>query len=293
MAAGDLRGLVRDIAEGSVAHRLPQHSAAIAFRILVSLVPLALLAKAISPAEFVERISSTEKSIPVKTGAETRSRIAGASESDQTSRKPSAPRRPRPLLLLWELSRAVRSIMVALDEIHDVEESRSAVRVLATTLVLAAVIGVCIVASVLAVIVLPRLASGFARVGLTLVAYGLAVVLLGVVAALIVRYAPAEHPSPRWASAGSAVVVAVWLVRVLAVRLVGRLDRELRAGGRQPDRLPRADRVRLHVRGDLPRRRRDRRAGTRARSRSRPLAESAGPAGGGTEPTPPPAAASV
>ena len=30
--------------------------------------------------------------------------------------------------------------------------------------------------------------------------------------ALLVRYAPAEHPEPRWASAGSLLVVGGWIV---------------------------------------------------------------------------------
>lgn len=119
------------------------------------------------------------------------------------------------LLLLWELSRGVRSVMVALNEIHDVDESRSARRLLVTTLALALAICLFLVASVLAVTVLPRLADGLVRVGLTVCAWGLAVFLLGIVVGLLVRYAPAEHPSPRWASAGSALVVAVWLAASL------------------------------------------------------------------------------
>jgi membrane protein len=36
--------------------------------------------------------------------------------------------------------------------------------------------------------------------------------LLGVALGLLVRYAPAEHPEPRWASAGSFAVVDIWIL---------------------------------------------------------------------------------
>lgn len=34
----------------------------------------------------------------------------------------------------------------------------------------------------------------------------------GFVTALLVRYAPAERPGPKWASVGSAIVVGTWVV---------------------------------------------------------------------------------
>jgi membrane protein len=102
-------------------------------------------------------------------------------------------------------------VTIALNEIHDVEEERSRERVLATTLGLAVATGLCVVASTLAIVVLPRLAGGLVRAGLTIAAYGIAIVLLGLVVALLVRYAPAEHPSAEWASVGGALVVATWL----------------------------------------------------------------------------------
>ena len=37
--------------------------------------------------------------------------------------------------------------------------------------------------------------------------------------ALLVRYAPAEHPRPRWASAGSIAIVAAWIVLSLVFRV--------------------------------------------------------------------------
>jgi membrane protein len=52
------------------------------------------------------------------------------------------------------------------------------------------------------------------RIGLlaTVLRWPVAVLLLGLAVALLVRYAPAEHPDPRWASVGSAVIVGGWLL---------------------------------------------------------------------------------
>src|ERR687888_667755 len=46
-----------------------------------------------------------------------------------------------------------------------------------------------------------------------------AAVLLGVAIGVLVRYAPAEHPRPRWASAGSVAIVVAWIVLSLVFRV--------------------------------------------------------------------------
>jgi uncharacterized BrkB/YihY/UPF0761 family membrane protein len=39
------------------------------------------------------------------------------------------------------------------------------------------------------------------------------------VVALLVRVAPAEHPAPRWASAGSVLIVGFWIVATVLYKL--------------------------------------------------------------------------
>jgi membrane protein len=204
--------VARDVAAAWGKHRLSTHAAAIAFRILVSLVPVVLLALAmlgvlglgdvwtdsLAPAVH-DRVTqpvydAIDVSVQKILSDGSIGLIAFAS-----------------LLLLWELARAVRAVTIALNEIHDVEERRSRTQVLVTTVALAVATGLCLVASTLAIVVLPRLADGVERLGLTIAAYAIAIVLLGLVVALLVRYAPAEHPSPEWASVGGALVVVSWL----------------------------------------------------------------------------------
>jgi membrane protein len=195
-----------------VKHRLSTHAAAIAFRILVSLVPLALLGLALLGALGLDDVWNDTVAPALE------DRVTGPvfrgidfSAKEILSRGGVALIAFAGLLLLWEISRGVRAAIVALNEIHDVEETRSVRMLLGTTLALAVAIVVCVVAAFLVVVTLPRLTDGLARLALTAAAWAVAVLLLGFVVGLLVRYAPAEHPSPEWASAGSALVVAVWL----------------------------------------------------------------------------------
>ena len=43
--------------------------------------------------------------------------------------------------------------------------------------------------------------------------------LLGIAIGALVRYAPAEHPRPRWASVGSIAIVGAWIVLSLVFRV--------------------------------------------------------------------------
>ena len=84
------------------------------------------------------------------------------------------------------------------------------------TVGLPTVIGLALIGSAMSVTVLPRLGvDGIAHLLLTVGAWAIAALQLGLVVGLLVRYAPAERPSVRWASAGSAVVVATWIVASL------------------------------------------------------------------------------
>jgi membrane protein len=61
--------------------------------------------------------------------------------------------------------------------------------------------------------------TGAASVTLDVGRWFVAVLLLGVVVALLVRVAPAEHPAPRWASAGSVLIVVSWIVATVLYKL--------------------------------------------------------------------------
>jgi len=209
--------VARPLATALREHNLSAHAGAIAFRVLVSLVPLVLLGLGLLGTLGLEDVwtDSLAPSLQERVTAPVFTAIDFSVDEIFASGALGLIVFAS-LLLVWELSRAVRAIMVALNAIHEVEEGRSARRLLTTTLALALAIGLALIGSVLAVTVLPRLGTGsIGRVLLTIVAWLAAIALLMLVVGLLVRYAPAERPSAGWASAGSLLVVATWIVASL------------------------------------------------------------------------------
>jgi membrane protein len=206
--------LIRETAGAFREHELFVFASALAFRVLVSLVPLTLLGFAllgllgrddlwreelgpqlkdrVTPAVYRAIDDTVERIFHSQTWALFVFAIAFA---------------------LWNLARAMRVVMKAMNAIHGVRERRSPRRLIATDVVLAVVVLLSFVGSFSLVVLLPRLAhGGAASTVLKLVAWLAAAVVIALTLAILVRYAPAERPEPRWASAGSLVVVATWIM---------------------------------------------------------------------------------
>jgi membrane protein len=123
------------------------------------------------------------------------------------------------LLATWYLAAAIRTIEEALNQIHEQKDSRTWVRRGLVSAALAVAVGGCLVGSFLVVVAAPRAARhGAGHVLLGLGRWAAAVLLLSLAVGLLVRYAPSEHPEPRWASAGSALVVGGWIVASVVFR---------------------------------------------------------------------------
>jgi membrane protein len=204
------------LVEAFVRHDLPTFTSALAFRVLVSLVPLALLGLALLGAFGLEGVWRDELGPTVEKRVTREVYEAIDSSVERIFRTSSLGLIVfASALLLWELSRAVRTAIKALNAIHDVKETRSARRLAAIDLGLSLVLAVCVVTSMLLVAVLPRLVDGGASIAASLGAWLAAAVLLGIAAGMVVRYAPAERPSARWASTGSLLIVGTWIVASL------------------------------------------------------------------------------
>ena len=206
------------MARHAVHDRVLTYAAAIAFQALVALVPLTLLGLGLlgalglgdtwddSLAPEVER----RVTAPVFEGIDnTVQRVLARGDASLIAFAA--------LLSLWYLSAAVRTIIEAFNQIHEVDDGRPWWHRRLISLGLAIASGACLVGSALLIIVAPSAAGGGLLNGLLEVGrWCAAVVLLGLAVALLVRYAPAEHPQPRWASAGSAMVIGCWIVASLA-----------------------------------------------------------------------------
>jgi membrane protein len=212
--------VVRDLLRCARDHKLPVYSAALAFQTLTALVPITLLGLAILGAAGLEDVwrdtlgPSVQEKVtqPVFEGIDYSVERIFRQGSGGLIAVAFA-------LVLWYVSFAVRLLMDALNTIHDVRERRSWLRQVVTAVGLALATACLVVAATLVVTAGPRLADGgVLDWTLAILRWPVAALLLAAVVALLFRYAPAERPEIRWASAGSALVIVVWFVTSLAFR---------------------------------------------------------------------------
>ena len=213
------RELVRDLQRRFADHELPIYASAIAFRGLISVVPLALLGlgllsalglrdtwhNSIAPAIEPKVLPAVYDGINASVDKIFSSSSAGLIVFAAA-------------LTIWDLSLGMAAVMRVLNRVHDVEEERSTLRRVAIAVGLAVGVGACVIFAVLLLVVAPR-TDGALHVLLGLLRWLFAPLLLVLAVGLIVRFAPAQKPDARWASAGSLLVIVVWIVATLLFKL--------------------------------------------------------------------------
>lgn len=208
-----------DVRDAFVEHNLLTYAAAMAFQMIVALLPLAFLSLALLGAlgeghlwqdtlapglrgrvtpEVYRAVDSTGRKI-VSSGIPATIAVAG-------------------LLSVWYLTAAVRAVMEALNRIHDVNDQRVWWRRGVLALALGTATGAAVVGSFL-LVTLGSTVSGPAAVAVDVGRWLVAIVLLGLAVGLLVRIGPAEHPEKRWASVGSVLIVVSWLVATVLYKL--------------------------------------------------------------------------
>ena len=196
-------------------HRLATHATALAFRVLTSLVPLALLGIGVLRALGLQSVW-TESIAPTLHRHLAPSAAAAADEVARGifERSGLGLLALASLMVLWNTFRATSEVERALDEIHERElQERPLVETLARRLALAVVVDLCLVSALLSFVVAPRIVhAGTAHLALEALRWVLAVGLLWAAVTALFRYAPLERPEASWASGGSALVVGTWLV---------------------------------------------------------------------------------
>jgi membrane protein len=206
-----LRGLLRDLKAAVGENRLLLFASAIAYRALVVLIPLVLLGLALLGAFGLS--STWGNSIAPAVDPHVQKPVARAINftvqqilsGDSTFLILFAS-----VLVLWNMTLGVFTVMDALNEIHGVRERRSLTRRVVTAALLAAAAGLLLIVALLVMSAAPLIGGPWHTVfgiGRWLVAP----VLLAVTVELLFRYGPAERPETEWASAGSALVIVVWL----------------------------------------------------------------------------------
>lgn len=200
-------------------HELPIYASAIAFRALISVIPLALLGlgllsalglkdtwtNSISPAIKPKVLPAVYDGINASVDKILSSNSAGLIAFAA-------------LLAVWDLSLGMSAVMRVLNHVHDVEEDRPPLRRIAVAVGLAVGVGTCVIGAMLLLVVAPR-AGGALHVLLGILRWVLAPLVLGLAVGLLVRFAPAQKPQARWASAGSLLVIVTWIVATLLFKL--------------------------------------------------------------------------
>ena len=210
--------VARKIADAFVEHNLLTYAAAIAFQALVALVPLSILGLALLGALGLDSVW-TDSVAPAIHGRVTQPVYHAI---DYTARRVLSSGSAGVIafsaaLSTWYLAAAMRAVMEALNMIHDVHDPRPWWRRALLAVGLGVGCGVALIGSVLIVTAAPR-GGGAADVLAGVGRWLAALVLLMTAIALLVRFGPAEHPQPRWASAGSVLVVCSWIVASLVFR---------------------------------------------------------------------------
>jgi membrane protein len=208
------QGIVAQIAATFTEHNLLTYSAAIAFQGLVALVPLTLLWLGILGATGHKEIWTTQ----IAPAIEKRVTAPVFHGIDDTVRRildhgTAGVIAVSILLSAWYLTAAMRAVIEALNRIHDVEDQRAWWHRLGIALLLGMTSGAGLFGAALLVVGGPRGAL------LGVVRWVGAIVVVGLVVGLLLRFAPAQRPQTSWASLGAGLIVVSWVVASILFRL--------------------------------------------------------------------------
>ena len=207
--------MARDVREAFVKHNLLSYAAAVSFQAVMALIPLALLGLALLGALGLGHVWADNLAPGL------RGHVSQPDDhaADFTAKRNISTGAPTTivfagLLSAWYLTAALRVVIEALNRIHDVVDERVWWRRALIALALGLATGCALMTSF--VVISAGGGTGADAVLLGVGRWLLAIVLLGLVVGLLVRFAPAEHPQPRWASVGSMLVIGCWILASLA-----------------------------------------------------------------------------
>ena len=123
------------------------------------------------------------------------------------------------LLALWQVSGAVRACMSALSKIYGTRDERPWYLRFPLSIGLAVVVLAALVGAAFLVLGLKHAVHGGWGLPFSILRWLLTIGLLTAAFGVLVRYAPEESQSKRWASAGAAFVVVLWIAQSLLFAL--------------------------------------------------------------------------
>src|SRR4051794_2208532 len=201
-------------------HDLLTSASGIAFRSVVALVPLILLAVAVLGASGEQRLWTDQLGPAIQPRV-----LPGVyAGMDATVRKIFAENGTVLLvfaagLALWDVSSAVRAVMGSFAKVYEEEEQRSTLRRFAVSLAIAVPFSVGVIGSLLLVTLLPKAADGGVGVLLTIASWIVALAALSASLWVLLRFGPPQGRRVAWVGVGAGLVVMGWIVQSALFRI--------------------------------------------------------------------------
>ena len=204
--------LGRELVDRFAERDLLTYASAVAFQVLLAVVPMALTAAALLGFLGLQEVWQDELRAEVEAAmAPDAFRVVDRTVQDALGEKQLVWLTFGVAFTIWQLSGAVRSTSGPLNLVYEVEEDRPWVpRVVASILTSIAMLPLLVAAIV-------SFAFGDGLLGLGpvvgfVVRWGLSAMFLLTVVWLLIRFTPAVRPQAHWISVGSGLVVGGWLV---------------------------------------------------------------------------------
>jgi membrane protein len=219
----DVRALTTDVVASFRENGLANFASAIAFRVVLALIPFLLFLMALIGFLDLEEVWRSDVAPEIKKNV---SDVA-FKLVDDTVRQVLREKRLWWLTIglavtLWELSAATRVTMAALDRVYGFHRRRGFLEVLPRSLALGAAMGLSVVAAIAVVRFGPLLTGevhGIVAVLSFIFRWSLAAAILAVGVALTVRYGAATRQPVPWVSFGTGLVLVSWVLTSIAFGL--------------------------------------------------------------------------
>jgi membrane protein len=210
------RELTTDVVRSFQRNGLANFASAIAFRVILALVPFLLFLFALMGYLHLDEIWGNDVAPELeKNVSETAYRLISDTIDQVLSQKQVWWLTAGLVITLWELSAATRVAMTAMDRIYGFHRRRALLELLPRSVALGAAIGICAVAAVAIVRFGPLLTGdvdGLLALLSFLVRWLLAAAVLAVGVGLLVRFGSAPRQPLPWVSVGTGLVLAAWIV---------------------------------------------------------------------------------
>jgi membrane protein len=212
--------LAKDVVRSFQHNGLPNFAGAMAFRVVLALVPFLLFLLALLGFLHLEEAWREDVAPEIeKNVSNTAFRLIDDTVAQVLSREQLWWLTIGLGVTLWELSAATRVTMVALDRIYGFHRRRGLVELLPRSLALGAAMGLCVVTAVAIVRFGPLLTGdvdGLLSVVSFVIRWVLAAAVLGLGVGLTVRLGAATRQPVPWVSFGTGLVMLAWVLTSIA-----------------------------------------------------------------------------